>query len=141
MPGAAVTYAVGGMATHWTGSTPRQHPTIERSNLLTNEEWDMLYTEAERILKTNQEMFEHSIRNTVVKETLRDTYRELKSEKDRPQNLPLAGERNKAVPELVTWSGGDTILGDELINMLGTKNSKFILKVHKLCILYVTVFW
>jgi len=33
------------------------------------------------------------------------------------------------VPELITWSGGDTVLGDKLINMLRTKDSKFVLKV------------
>ena len=70
------------MATHWTACTPREHPTIERSNLLTDEEWDKLYTEAEGFLKTNQEMFEKSIRNTVVKEKLIETYPELKQEKE-----------------------------------------------------------
>ena len=137
MSGAAVTYAVGGMATHWTACTPRQHPTIERSNLLTDEEWDKLYTEGETILNTNQQMFEHSIRNTVVKEALRDAFPELTSKKDMPQNLPLAGERNKAAPELITWSGGDTVLGDELIDMLGTENTKFVLKV---CAAYLCLY-
>ena len=118
------------MATHWTACTPREHPTIERSNLLTDAEWDKLYTEAETILKTNQQLFENSIRNTVVKENLRKAYRKLTTKKNEPQNLPLAGERNKDAPELITWSGGDTVLGDELINMLGTKKSKFVLKVR-----------
>ena len=128
LPAAAVTYAVGGMATHWTACTPRQHE-IERSDLLTKDEWDKLYDKAEGILKTNQEMFEDSIRNTVVKETLQETYPELDHLHTKPQNLPLAGERNKAAPELVTWSGGDTVLGEDLINMLGTDDSKFHLKV------------
>lgn len=117
------------MATHWTACTPREHPKIERSNLLTDEQWEKLYTEAETILKTNQKMFEKSIRNTVVKEKLQTTYPELHTPEDMPQNLPLAGERNKAAPELVTWSGGDTVLGDELINMLNTEQNKFVLKV------------
>ena len=129
LPAAAVTYAVGGTATHWTACTPREYPTIECSKLLTNKEWDKLYTEAEAILKTNQKMFEHSIRNTVVKEKLQSTYPELKTDKEKPQNLPLAGERNKEATEFVTWSGGDTVLGDDLINKLGTKESKFVLKV------------
>lgn len=69
------------MATHWTASTPREHPTIERSPLYTDDVWDRLYRDAETILKTNQNMFDdtkidkpgggapsgvtHFIRNTV----------------------------------------------------------------------------
>ncbi|XP_068745924.1 uncharacterized protein [Montipora capricornis] len=58
LPAASATYAVGGMATHWTACTPREHPTIERSQLFTDQEWDEMYKEAETILKTNQNMFD-----------------------------------------------------------------------------------
>lgn len=134
LPAAAAVYAVGGMATHWTAATPREHPTIERSDLLTDKEWDSLYSEAEAILKTNRTMFDHSIRNTVVKETLQKTYSHLISPETQPQNLPLAGERREHAPELINWSGGDTVLGEELIDMLKKEdpNKKFTLKViHK----------
>src|SRR5947209_493539 len=49
LPGAAASYGVGGMATHWTCATPRQHPTIERSLLVSADEWNQLYAEAERL--------------------------------------------------------------------------------------------
>ena len=132
------------MATHWNGITPRQHPTIERSQLLTREEWDCLYTEAERLLNTHTEMFEESIRNTIVKETLVETYPELKGTLYGPKNLPLAGERRKEAREFITWTGADTVLGEELIEMLGKENSLFELKVkslaslHIACLYYVT---
>ena len=94
LPDAAATYAVGGMATHWTAATPREHPTIERSDLLPPLEWDALYTECETLLKTNQAMFESSIRNTVVKEALLEAYPNISSPY-KPQNLPLAGESSE----------------------------------------------
>lgn len=58
----AATYTVGGMATHWTCATPRQHSS-ERSDLLTDEEYDRYYTEGEKLLKTHNDQFE-GIRNT-----------------------------------------------------------------------------
>jgi pyranose oxidase len=111
LPGAAATYAVGGMATHWTCATPRQHPTIERSPLLSEKEWDQLYKRGEKLLNTHKDAFEDSIRNAIVRDVLRSTFPDLKAPYD-PQNLPLAAERNAENDELVTWSGADTVLGD-----------------------------
>jgi pyranose oxidase len=111
LPGAAATYAVGGMATHWTCATPRQHPTIERSSLLTEADWNSLYSRAEKLLNTHKDVFENSIRNTVVRDVLCQTFPELKSPYD-PQNLPLAAERSANNDELVKWTGSDTVLGD-----------------------------
>jgi pyranose oxidase len=111
LPGAAATYAVGGMATHWTCATPRQHPVIEQSSLLTHAEWNDLYNRGEKLLNTHRDVFENSIRNTVVRDVLRKTFPHLKAPYD-PQNLPLAAERNANNDELVTWSGADTVLGD-----------------------------
>ena len=130
LPDAAVTYAVGGMATHWTAATPRQHLTVERSNLLTEKDWCTYYKESEDLLKTNQTLFESSIRNSSVKKALLEAYPDL-HEPYQPQNLPLAGVRNKHDSEFVTWTGSDTILGPDLVDLIkcGDK-SKIQLKVY-----------
>ena len=117
------------MATHWTAATPRQHPDIERSNLLTEAEWKTYYEDSETLLKTNQNMFECSIRNTQVKNALLDTYPNI-PKPYQPQNIPLAGERNEKAKEFVTWTGSDTILGKDLLDHLKCGNeSKIQLKV------------
>lgn len=110
LPGAAVTYAVGGMATHWTCATPRQHPVVERSDIYSDKEWDRLYTESEEILGTNPHAFDDSMRHTIVRETLEGEFKEL-PEGHRVGNLPLAVERRKDNPKLVHWSGTDNVFG------------------------------
>jgi pyranose oxidase len=107
---AAACYAVGGMATHWTCATPRHHPAVERSDLLTASEWNTLYREAEQLFKTNTETFGESVRHQIVLQTLRDEYSELLEPYD-VQSLPLAVERRRDNPAFVRWSGTDTILG------------------------------
>ncbi len=107
---AAVTYAVGGMATHWTCATPRHHPTLERSDLLAEDEWERLYSEGERLLCTRTDVFEHSIRHQLVRDALREEYSEL-AEPYHVQNLPLAVRRREDDPRYVIWSGTDTVLG------------------------------
>ena len=129
LPDAAATYAVGGMATHWTAAVPRQHPEVERSSIIKEEEWQDLYEESEKLLKKSDDLFEKSIRNTIVKEVLIKTYEEDIAEGEyRPQNLPLAGVRKNE--EFVTWSGSDTILGEDLVADIKSRNcSKIQLKV------------
>lgn len=110
LPGAGVTYAVGGMATHWTCATPRHHPKWERSAIYSAEEWERLYTEAEKVLNTHRHEFDNSMRHTVVRETLQAEFSELPAEWG-VQNLPLAVERRQDNPEFVHWTGTDTVLG------------------------------
>ncbi|XP_068712207.1 uncharacterized protein [Montipora foliosa] len=149
LPAASATYAVGGMATHWTACTPRENPTIERSPLFTDQEWDEMYKEAETILKTNQNMFDdtkidqpgggapcgvtHFIRNTLVRDNLRSTYPLLKKKEAIPQYLPLAGVRRKDAPEFITWSGADTVLGEDMLKALKEGN-RFELKEMWQCV-------
>ncbi len=150
------------MATHWTACTPEEHPEIERSKLIPDDEWPTLYDEARQLMKTSQEMFDdtkpgsgvkaatgdracaryhkqtHFIRNPLVLNTLKEAYPELKGEEVEPQYLPLAGERRQDVPEFITWSGTDTILGEDIIESLGsTGTSKLTIKVkfntRKIC--------
>ncbi|GGK40217.1 pyranose oxidase [Pilimelia terevasa] len=108
---AAVTYGVGGMATHWTCATPRHHPELERSPLLSDAEWRALYEDGERLLNTHVGVFEHSIRHQVVRDALQRAYPELPKPYE-VQSLPLAVERRRDNPELVRWSGADTVLGE-----------------------------
>jgi len=108
LPGMAVTHAVGGMATHWTCATPRQHA-IERTNIIPNADWDRLYPEAEKLLNTHTDQFDISIRHRLVRRLLKQEYSEVDPLAG-PQNLPLAVKRRDN-PELVTWSGSDTVLG------------------------------
>ena len=66
----AATYAVGGMATHWTAAVPRQHPKVETPSIIDDEEWQFLYEESAKRLKKSDDLFQNPIRNTVVKEDL-----------------------------------------------------------------------
>ncbi len=110
LPGAGVTYGVGGMTTHWTCATPRHHPTLERSDIYSDAEWNRLYDEAERLLNTRRHEFDESIRHLVVREALKEEFSEL-PEGYGVQNLPLGVERRKDNPRLVHWTGTDTVLG------------------------------
>ena len=101
--------------------------------------------EAETLLKTNQNMFDdtkigqfgggapcgitHFIRNTLVRDTLCSIFPKLTAKKVIPQYLPLAGVRRKDAPEFITWTGSDTILGDDMLKALKEGN-RFELKVR-----------
>jgi hypothetical protein len=117
------------MSTHWTACTPREYRT-ERSGLIEPAKWDSLYEAAEKLLNTNQNMFDDTkihepgggapggitqfIRNHLVRDTLRKVYPDLEDDAA-PQYLPLAGVRRKDAAEFITWSGADTVLGDALL--------------------------
>ena len=145
------------MATHWTACTPEELEDMERSNLISKEEWIELYRDAKELLKTSQEMFDDTkpgsyvkgtgsgppyfpekqfIRNNLVLKTLKKTYEKLNSPSNMPQYLPLAGERRPDNPQFITWSGSDTVLGDKIIDSLDSKStsdskSKLTLKVRQ----------
>ena len=152
LPKAAATYAVGGMSTHWTACTPREYPT-QRSSLIDPDTWNSLYKEAERLLHTNQNMFDdtkidfpgggapggikHFIRNNLVRDTLRKVYPDLNSKDAIPQYLPLAGVRRKDAPEYITWSGADTVLGDEMLKELKSENTFQLKVIHRVRIIII----
>jgi len=118
LPAAAATFGIGGMATHWTCATPRQHPQLERWAGIPGSSWDELYTEAEEWFNVHPRKgvpltshpFVHSIRHQIVQGVLRNAFPELTAP-DWPQPLPLACQRRADNPEFVTWSGADTVLG------------------------------
>jgi pyranose oxidase len=102
LPGAVVAYAIGGMAVHWTCAIPRQHET-ERAGFIDDQEWDRLYTEAERMMNINRDVRSGSVRHQVLKAFL--------EEQGEPvRETPLAAERRTA--EFVYHTGADTILGE-----------------------------
>jgi pyranose oxidase len=126
---AAVTYAVGGMATHWTCATPRHHPTVERTDLLTNEEWDEYYGQGEALFHTTQEAFSHSMRHQLVLDLLGTEYTELEAPYH-AQALPLAVRRRDDDPRYVHWSGTDNILGPLSTN---DAEGRFDLRAQHIC--------
>lgn len=130
LDGAAVTYAVGGMTTHWTCATPRQHPTTERMSFISPEDWDRWYGEAEQLLNTHTDQFDTSIRHTVVRNALQQEFKELRSPY-RVQNLPLAVQRRQDNDEFVQWSATDTVLGPLAEGRLDQE--PFILKPQHRC--------
>ncbi len=134
LPASAATYNVGGMATHWTCATPRQHPTIERWNVISN--WDQLYDEAEVLLNVHPRKgcpthpFADSVRHQLVRGVLQQTFSELTSPAN-PQDLPLACERRTDNPEFVRWSGADTVLGPLLDEPERFRGKLTILEQHR----------
>jgi pyranose oxidase len=108
----AATYAVGGMATHWTCAVPEFHPTLERSYNgesypIDADTMDTLYQEAAALLHRSETVFASSARHLLVKEVLhRARFTTVKE-------LPLAvSERaDRATSGAVHWSAADTVLG------------------------------
>lgn len=109
----AEAFCVGGMAVHWTCAVPRGNPDLELSNLLSIPEWDALYTRAEEYVHKRNDVFDDSIRQIVVLNTIKAQFAERGVTK-----LPLAVTQNEYDPSLVTWSGTDVILGERLIKKL-----------------------
>ncbi|KAK3848351.1 MAG: pyranose 2-oxidase [Linnemannia gamsii] len=105
MPAAATTYAIGGMATHWTCCIPRTEKGVQRPPPelgIDNNEWEELYPVAEKLFAKSDDLFDTSLRQRVLFDMLHTTYN------DRCVSMPLAGQPNG---ELITWSGSDTVLG------------------------------
>src|SRR3954453_790076 len=116
-------YAVGGMFTHWTAATPRQHPTLERTPIIPAEEWDRLYPIAEEFFDTHTDQFEFD-RSRICRQALTEYYANVPDgyaypvPEDYPvQNLPIAGRRRRGFgedDEYLHWTGVDTVLGPAL---------------------------
>ncbi|KAI2469977.1 hypothetical protein F4781DRAFT_392449 [Annulohypoxylon bovei var. microspora] len=103
----AATRTVGGMSSHWTCCTPRQHP-LERSDLFTDERWDELYTKVEQLFDTNSTTFDNSVRHRLVGKVLEEAFqteREVRS-------MPLACKRPSDNSSYIRWSSTASILGE-----------------------------
>src|SRR5882724_8580643 len=110
LPGAACSFAVGGMLTHWTNNTPRHHPRLERISFISAEEWDQLYSVAEGYLNTHNDAFDMSVRHRTIREVLERHYGSRLPKGYEVQSMPMGVERRKDNPELVYWTGSDNIL-------------------------------
>ncbi|WP_328875625.1 pyranose oxidase [Streptomyces sp. NBC_00287] len=115
LPAAAATYAVGGMATHWTCAIPRFHPEVERRHAGQNypiDEKDMnrLYDEAESLLARSTSVFSASARHLLVKRVLRRAGEEFADVTELP--LAVSDRADSAQTSAVTWSAADTVLGE-----------------------------
>lgn len=69
-------------------------------------EFEELLEQAAELLNVNENEFDMSIRHREIKKVLKGAFpdREIK-------NIPLAVKRREDNPELVTWTGSNTILG------------------------------
>ncbi|KAL8291669.1 hypothetical protein RQP46_001927 [Phenoliferia psychrophenolica] len=107
LPGASATYAVGGMASHWTCATPRPHED-ELPDTYTATEWNRLYTAGEQLLGTNLTPFDGLVSQQIISRALTNHFgdsREIKG-------LPLAVKTSPKWPHL-KWSGCDTIMKEQ----------------------------
>ncbi|KAI1736430.1 hypothetical protein F4680DRAFT_469082 [Xylaria scruposa] len=116
----AATRVVGGMSTHWTGCTPRQHP-LERSKLFNDDEWQSLYSKCEALFNTNEVNFESSVRHRLVKHVLKDKFqKDFERGYKKPQQtrarlvktMPFAAKQLPGNESYIEWSCTATILGD-----------------------------
>ncbi|MEV3972850.1 pyranose oxidase [Streptomyces sp. NPDC050698] len=115
LPAAAATYAVGGMATHWTCAVPRFHPRVERRNggeeyPIDDKKMDGLYDEAENLLGRQTGVFASSARHLLVKQVLRKAGQEFTDVAELP--LAVSDRADSEHTSAVTWSAADTVLGD-----------------------------
>jgi pyranose oxidase len=124
------TYAVGGMATHWTGVTPRHHPTVERADCIPASEWEELYVEAETLLNTHTDVSADAICHQIVQDALAAEYTDL-PDPYRVRHLPLAAQRREDGSRLVRWSGADTVLGPLADG--SHDRGEFVLREQHLC--------
>lgn len=111
LPGAAVTYAVGGMGVNWNAVTPRLDPELERWELVPPAAWERAYARAEALLHVHDDLYDGAARHEVLRAALA---RHLSGSGRRVISVPVAGRRRADRPELVHWTGPADVLGDAL---------------------------
>ncbi|MCP9963287.1 GMC oxidoreductase [Streptomyces somaliensis] len=115
LPAAAATYAVGGMATHWTCAIPRFHPEVERRHggqryPIGEEEMDRLYDRAESLLGRSTSVFASSARHLLAKRVLQRAGEECADITELP--LAVRDRADSDRTSAVAWSAADTVLGE-----------------------------
>jgi pyranose oxidase len=111
----ASTYAVGGMATHWTCAVPRFHEEVEltyqgKPYPIPVDQLSRLYGMAEELIGRNDKVFRDSARHQLVREALRQKGGQVAGDVN---ELPLAvsDREDGEVTGAVRWSGTDTVFG------------------------------
>src|SRR5262245_4432250 len=124
---ASATYAVGGMATHWTCCTP-DPALMERTELIPADEWPILLNIVQDLLNVNTDAFSPSLTNDVVGRVLKEAGFPV-------ENLPMAAEKRpnqeSSTAHMVTWTGTDTILGPLLDGPPEVRDRLEILPEHR----------
>ena len=122
-------------AAYRTACTLRQHPTLERSDLFTDDEWNTLYTEAEKRIKTRHDLVDDSIRQQLILQTLRS--HDYDQGEREFTSMPLAAEK-LAKKTYTEWSGPATVLGDITSTADRPGNPLFSLKSQFRCTKLIT---
>lgn len=106
MPAASAVYAVGGMGTLWTASTPDPAP-FERAPFIPHDDWTHMLEAARQLLKVSKNIFDYSLLGRVV-------YQRLLEKGFSVSPMQQAAERvriNDPREYFIRWTGSDTILG------------------------------
>lgn len=106
MPAASAVYAVGGMLTLWTASTPDPAP-FERASFIPDEDWTQMLAVAKQLLHVNTDVFSVSQLGDVVQKRLQDKGFSLSPLQQAAEKVPVNDRR----AFFIKWTGADTILG------------------------------
>lgn len=126
MPAAGVVYAVGGMLTLWTASTPDPAP-FERAACIPDDDWRAMLLIAKRLLKVRTDVLADSHLGRAVR-------RELERKGVGVEQMAQAVEKVAFPYEgapLIRWNGADTILGPLLDGPLPHGGSFQLLAEHR----------
>ena len=123
MPAASAVYAVGGMGTLWTASTPDPAP-FERASFISDEDWTNMLELAKSLLKVSDKLFDDSVLGTVV-------YERYMKKGISFVHLQQAAEKVPTNDPRITfyrWTGADTILGPLLDDPKYQSNFQFLVE-------------
>jgi pyranose oxidase len=105
MPAASAVYAVGGMLTLWSASTPDPAP-FERAPFIPTGDWEQMLLIAKRLLNVHTDVFAHSQLGQVVQERLVQKGFRVAPLQQAAERVPFPDKSAC----FIRWSGADTIL-------------------------------
>lgn len=126
MPLASTAYAVGGMLTIWTASTP-DPVSFERAPFIPEEDWAHMLAVGRRLLNVREDAFDHSLMGKAVKNRLEKRGFSLSFLPQGAENIPT----DDKLAYFIKWTGADTILGPLLDNPKKFRDRFEILSEHR----------